>query len=75
MCIHVCSKEQGPHGTFPHFADGWEKRQTQTQPTLTVGLTGIMSESVECRESTNVEMTNLVVGGSVKEKHPTECDS
>lgn len=35
--------------------------------TLTVGLTGIMSVSGECHQSTNVEMTNLMVGGSLKE--------
>lgn len=48
----------------------WETRQSQTQPTLTGGLTGIMSVAAECLVSTTVEMTDLAAGRSVKESSP-----
>lgn len=73
VCIHVCSKEQGPHETSHILLTGLGGKANSTQLTLTAGLTGTMSLSVENHESPNVDVTN---GGQVNEgKHLIECDS
>lgn len=66
VCVFTCAQwSREHHGIFPHFADSSRDKRNLTS--LAVRLTGIMSVSAEHHEGTNVEVTNLAVGGSVKE--------
>lgn len=68
VCVFMCAQRTRGHVEISHISlTGLGGKTNSTQLTLTAGLTGIMSVSVENHESTNVEVTNLVVGRSVKE--------
>lgn len=69
VCIHMCSKEQGHHKTSPHFADSSEDKRNLALANICSGINWD-DVSAERHEDTDVEVTNLVVGRSVKKSVP-----